>query len=169
MEAAIAPARKYQVGGGLGFLQLAQLVNTFPYLDDRRASEHCSTPSRCESTSAAGTIPERQNDPRAIDCPYKRRTMEWNGVVMVKTRRIEARVDPESESRIIQAAAIARESVSSFMVRAARREADQVLARADVSLMPAEQFDALLESLDEPDSAPVLRKVASQTRTYARR
>lgn len=77
-----------------------------------------------------------------------------------KTRRLEARVDPEGEHRITEAAARTRESVSTFVLRAALNEADRVLARSDVVFMPAEQFDALMDSLDTPDEAPVLAHAA---------
>lgn len=85
-----------------------------------------------------------------------------------KTRRIETRVDPDSEQRIAEAAALMHESVSAFVLRAARSEADRVLARSDATLMPAEQFDALVRSLDEPDEAPVLARVAASDRAFTR-
>lgn len=86
----------------------------------------------------------------------------------VKTRRIEMRADPESEQRISQAAAARRQSVSTFVLAAAMREADMVLARADVTLMPAEQFDALMDALEIPDPAPRLLEAASRPRRFTR-
>jgi uncharacterized protein (DUF1778 family) len=85
-----------------------------------------------------------------------------------RTRRIEMRADPDSENRIIQAAAACRQSVSAFVLAAAVREADVVLARADTTLMPAEQFDALIDSLDTPDTSPRLLDAAAQPRRVAR-
>jgi uncharacterized protein (DUF1778 family) len=81
-----------------------------------------------------------------------------------RSKRIEARIDPESEQRIAEAAALTNQSISSFVVGAARAEADRVLARADIIFMPTQQFDALLGSLDEPDEAPVLARVAAAGR-----
>jgi uncharacterized protein (DUF1778 family) len=69
---------------------------------------------------------------------------------------MEARVDPETYELITRAAELTQESVSGFVVRAARAEADRVLARVDVTALPAEQFDALIDSLDEADPAPTL-------------
>jgi uncharacterized protein (DUF1778 family) len=86
----------------------------------------------------------------------------------VKTRRIEMRADPESEERITQAAATLQQSVSTFVLAAAVREADMVLARSDSTLMPSQQFAALMESLEVPDQAPQLLKVARQPRRFER-
>jgi uncharacterized protein (DUF1778 family) len=86
-----------------------------------------------------------------------------------KTRRMEARVDPETDELIARAAELTHESVSSFVVRAARAEADRVLARTDVTVMPADQFDALIEALDQPDVAPTLARAAARPRRFMRR
>ena len=56
-----------------------------------------------------------------------------------KTRRMEARVDPETDELITRAAELMHESVSGFVIRAARAEGDGVLARTDVMVMSAEQ------------------------------
>ncbi len=86
----------------------------------------------------------------------------------VKTRRIEMRTDPDSEARIAAAAASAGQSVSAFVLGAAVREADVVLARADSTVMSVEQFDALVGSLEIADEAPALAAVAAAPRRYAR-
>jgi uncharacterized protein (DUF1778 family) len=85
-----------------------------------------------------------------------------------KTRRIEMRTDPDSEERIVQAAGLLGQSVSGFVLAAASSAADAVLARADTTLMPAEQFDGLLRSLDVADQAPNLRAAAAGARRVAR-
>ncbi len=85
-----------------------------------------------------------------------------------KTQRIEMRADPDSEARITRAASVTRESVSSFVLRAATAEADRILARTEVTLMPAEQFDALIDSLDVPDPAPALSRLAAAPRRFTR-
>jgi len=85
-----------------------------------------------------------------------------------KTRRIEMRTDPDSEERIVQAAGLVGQSVSGFVLAAASTAADAVLARADTTLMPAEQFDGLLRSLDVADPAPTLRAAAAGARRVAR-
>ncbi len=86
----------------------------------------------------------------------------------IKTRRLETRVDPDTKELISEAARLNRESVSAFMVRAARGEADRVLARANATLIPVAQFDALLQSLDEPDTAPTLTRAAESRRRATR-
>jgi uncharacterized protein (DUF1778 family) len=83
-----------------------------------------------------------------------------------KTHRLDARIDAETDARISEAAALLHESVSSFVTRVVRLEADRVLGRADVTVMPAEQFDAMMESLDTPDEAPGLSQTAAQLRRF---
>lgn len=83
-----------------------------------------------------------------------------------KTHRLDARIDAETDARIAQAAALLHESVSGFVTRVVRVEADRVLGRADVTLMPADQFDAMLESLDVPDAAPGLAGAAARPRRF---
>ncbi len=85
-----------------------------------------------------------------------------------KTRRIEMRADQDSEERIAQAASVLGQSMSAFVLGAARREADAVLARADTTLMAPERFDQLVRSLDEADEAPRLREAARASRRVAR-
>jgi uncharacterized protein (DUF1778 family) len=86
-----------------------------------------------------------------------------------RTKRIEMRADPESEALITAAAAARRVSVSAFVLEAATEEAGRVLGRADLTLMPAGQFDALIAALDEPDEAPRLAEAARSPRRYTRR
>lgn len=86
-----------------------------------------------------------------------------------RTKRIEMRADPQSEALITAAAAACRVSVSAFVLEAATEEAGRVLGRADLTLMPADQFDALIAALDEPDEAPRLAEAARIPRRYTRR
>ena len=85
-----------------------------------------------------------------------------------KTGRIEMRTDPDSGAKIAQAADIERKSVSAFVLDAATSAAERVLARVDNVMMPADQFDALLTSLDVPDDAPALRGLAQRERRFRR-
>ena len=85
-----------------------------------------------------------------------------------KTERIEVRADEISKSRISEAAELLGEPVSAFVVRTARAEADKVLARAHRVVMPAEQFDQLIASLDEPDEAPAIVEIANRPRRFRR-
>lgn len=78
------------------------------------------------------------------------------------------RADADSEARIARAAALERVSVSAFVLGAAGREADRVLGEADQTVMPAEQFDALMDSLSVAGAAPQVRKVAQRKRSFER-
>jgi uncharacterized protein (DUF1778 family) len=86
-----------------------------------------------------------------------------------RTKRIEMRADPESEALIAQAAAARRVSVSAFVLDAAAREAGRALGRADLTLMPPDQFDAFVGALDQADVAPRLAAAAAEKREYRRR
>jgi len=85
-----------------------------------------------------------------------------------RTRRFEARLDPESDDRIARAAALCGQSRSAFIVQAAREAADRQLARADVTLMPAAQFEAMMETLDEVEPLPELAALLARPRAYHR-
>lgn len=88
--------------------------------------------------------------------------------VATRTKRIEMRADQVSEERIYKAADAQELSVSAFVLAAANREADRVLGRADRTLMPPAQFEALMESLDQPDPAPTLARAARKPRAFRR-
>lgn len=85
-----------------------------------------------------------------------------------KTDRLEVRVTPLSRAHISDAAEKVNESVSDFIRNAALDRADKILALSSRTLMPAEQFDALIKSLDVPDEAPNLAKLAAEPRRFAR-
>jgi uncharacterized protein (DUF1778 family) len=87
----------------------------------------------------------------------------------VRTKRIEMRADPESEALIAEAAAMQHVSMSAFVLEAASREACRVLGRADLTLMPAEQFDSFVGALEQADAAPRLVAAGATERRYRRR
>jgi uncharacterized protein (DUF1778 family) len=67
-----------------------------------------------------------------------------------RTERIEARVEPDRAERIRFASSLMHTSVSGFMVEAASEKAEQVIAEASYTTVPADFFDNLLAALDEP-------------------
>lgn len=85
-----------------------------------------------------------------------------------KTNRLEARVSPEDRARIEHAAAVSGVSVSAFMVSAAVERAEEVIAESQRTTVPADFFDHLLATLDEPDPAPALAKAARRARRHPR-
>jgi uncharacterized protein (DUF1778 family) len=85
---------------------------------------------------------------------------------LTKSRRFEGRIDPDSDSLISEAAALAGQSKAAFMVAAARAAAEKVISRADVTLMPADQFDALVASLDEPQPMPSIERTLGRPRAF---
>jgi uncharacterized protein (DUF1778 family) len=84
------------------------------------------------------------------------------GVVAVKSDRLEARDSPEQRARLELAATIAGTSVSAFVVDAALERAEEVVAGQMSTNVPADYFDRLLSAIDEPELAPTLTKVARQ-------
>ncbi|MGI8646971.1 MAG: toxin-antitoxin system protein [Acidimicrobiales bacterium] len=85
-----------------------------------------------------------------------------------KGDRLELRVSATDRTLIENAAIRLRESISDFTRGAAVRRAERVLARSNDTLMPEEQFDALLHSLDQPDDAPALARAFAQPRKFSR-
>lgn len=77
-----------------------------------------------------------------------------------KTDRLEARLTSEERHEIEQAASLASESVSSFVVTAAIQRAEAIVSERASTLVPADYFDRLLGSLERPDRAPALERAA---------
>ena len=79
--------------------------------------------------------------------------------------RIEARVAPERADRIRQAAELAHQSVSSFVIDAAEERAERVILEHRETVVPSSFFDDLLAALDEPATAvPALEGAGEQAR-----
>ena len=85
-----------------------------------------------------------------------------------QTERVEVRVAPQSHDQISAAAEKVNETTSEFMRNAALDRADKILALSSRTLMPAEQFDAMIRALDTPDEAPELARLAAQPRRFSR-
>jgi len=80
---------------------------------------------------------------------------------------MEQRIDEETDVLLAKAAAVTHESVSAFVVRSARDEAARVLARSDLTMMPAGQFDEMLAALDQaPRRIPALAAAAGRARRF---
>jgi uncharacterized protein (DUF1778 family) len=77
-----------------------------------------------------------------------------------KAVRLETRLTPAQREQIEQAAALAGESVSSFVVLAALDRADVLVRERASTVVPATYFDRLVASLDEPGEAPRLVQAA---------
>jgi uncharacterized protein (DUF1778 family) len=67
-----------------------------------------------------------------------------------RTARIELRSDPERNCRIRYAARLARQSVSAFVLDAAGRRAEEVIAASTATTVPARFFERLHAALDRP-------------------
>jgi uncharacterized protein (DUF1778 family) len=82
--------------------------------------------------------------------------------------RLEARIDAELDDLITEAAERQGVSKTAFVSEAARDAAMKVIARADVTLMPAEVFDQMVASLDVADDSVELRALRALPRRIAR-
>ena len=78
------------------------------------------------------------------------------------THLIETLLNPVDRERIDRAAELAGNSVSRFIVDAALIRADEVIAAYEVTEVPSDYFDALLDAIDTPSSAPQLARAASR-------
>lgn len=77
-----------------------------------------------------------------------------------RAERLEARLTSTERKQIEQAAALAGESVSSFVVLAALGRADSLVREQASTVIPAAYFDQLVASLDEPEDALRLARAA---------
>jgi uncharacterized protein (DUF1778 family) len=78
--------------------------------------------------------------------------------------RLEARIDPDLDDLITQAAQKQGVSKTAFVSEAARNAALKVIARAEVTLMAAEVFDQMMASIDGADPSPELEELATLPR-----
>lgn len=85
---------------------------------------------------------------------------------MARTERIELRVSPADKRSIVSAAAMEHSTTTEFVRSAVLDRARHVGARAERTLMPAEQFDALVASLDVPEDIPALTQAFARSRTF---
>ncbi|MHB1787466.1 MAG: type II toxin-antitoxin system TacA family antitoxin [Acidimicrobiales bacterium] len=89
---------------------------------------------------------------------------------MPKTARIEVRTDPVHEALLKQAAALTNQTLTSFILEAAERRAEQVVAESNTTVVPSAFFDQLLDALDHaPEPNQPTRKAAQKFETLVSR
>ena len=81
---------------------------------------------------------------------------------MPKTARIEVRTDPEHEALLKQAANLTNQTLTGFILEAAERRAEQVVAEANTTVVPFAFFDQLLEALDQPAEPNLATRKSAQ-------
>lgn len=69
---------------------------------------------------------------------------------MARTARIELRAEPEREERIRVAAELAQQSMSSFVLDAADRRAEEIIAATTTTVVPDDFFESLNAALALP-------------------
>lgn len=85
-----------------------------------------------------------------------------------KAERVEARLTSVQRRQIEQAASLAGESVSGFIVLAALERAESVVVERATTVVAADYFDQLVASLDQPDEASRLARAARTARRRRR-
>jgi uncharacterized protein (DUF1778 family) len=68
-----------------------------------------------------------------------------------RRRRIEMRVTPDQEAVIREAADLAHETVTAFVLATATERAREVLEARRTATLPNEAFDRFYAALDEPE------------------
>ena len=87
------------------------------------------------------------------------------GAAMAEPKaRLEARIDRDLDSLILEAADALHVSKTAFVTEALREAAMKVLPRADATLMSPEVFDELSASIDVADHSPELADLAALPR-----
>jgi uncharacterized protein (DUF1778 family) len=81
---------------------------------------------------------------------------------MPKTARIEVRTDREHAALLKQAANLTNQTLTSFILDAAERRAEQVVAEANSTVVPSAFFDQLLDALDQPPEPNLPTRKAAQ-------
>ena len=94
--------------------------------------------------------------------------LSYNGR-MGKTERIELRVSADDKNAIAAAAALEHISTTEFVREAVLDRAQHVRARADRTLMPPAQFDALVAALEVSDETPNLARSFAHKRRFVQR
>ena len=87
-----------------------------------------------------------------------------------RSARMELRAEPAREQRIRYAATLTRQSVSAFVLDAAARAAEDVIAAARTTIVPTDFFDRLWRALDRaPRPNPRLRRRSQAKRRVVQR
>jgi uncharacterized protein (DUF1778 family) len=89
-------------------------------------------------------------------------------MAITKTRRLEVRTDAATDELIEEAAELLHVSKSAFVTDAARREAERVVGRSDVTVMAPEIFDSLMATLETADESPEMAELVRLPRLIGR-
>jgi uncharacterized protein (DUF1778 family) len=88
---------------------------------------------------------------------------------MRKSERIEVRLSAEDKQLITAAATKEHATTAEFVREAVLERVRRIEARADRTLMPAEQFDALVAALDRADETPTMARAFARKRPFVQR
>ena len=90
--------------------------------------------------------------------------------MVIRSSRIEVRAEPARERRLRQAASLAGQTLSAFLLEAASERAERVLTEARETIVPDRFFDDLWRALDEaPSPSRALARAARRNRRVRQR
>lgn len=81
---------------------------------------------------------------------------------------MELRLAAEKSEYIREAAERSGETASEFVRNAAMARAEKVMALSNLTFMPAEEFDALIETIDTADETPNLDQLMKRPKRFVR-
>ncbi len=82
--------------------------------------------------------------------------------------RLEARIDVELDDLILQAADRLHVTKTAFITDSIREAALKVIARTEVTMMTAQEYDQMIASIDVADPSPELDSLAALPRRIAK-
>ena len=125
----------------------------YPHIVDcREIATSCTVVPRHSSTVSLSYIGTQEVNDRT--------TTLANPQIQSRSPRIEARATEDDARLIAHAAQLLNKTVSAFTVSAAVEKAENIVARAETTIMPAEQFDAMIAALDDPTPIPQIEALA---------
>ncbi|MBW4657002.1 MAG: DUF1778 domain-containing protein [Kaiparowitsia implicata GSE-PSE-MK54-09C] len=77
------------------------------------------------------------------------------------TNRMNLRIKPDAKARLMRAAALRHTDLTSFVTQSALREADAIIAEADVIKASERDFVRILKMLDNPPKPNAKLKAAA--------
>lgn len=82
--------------------------------------------------------------------------------------RLEARIDADLDELISEAANRLHVTKTAFVTESLRDAALKIIARGEITLMPAEVFDSMIAAIDMADESPELKALAALPRRITR-
>jgi uncharacterized protein (DUF1778 family) len=83
--------------------------------------------------------------------------------------RVDLRIDDAEKALLKEAAGLTHQSLSAFVLEAARQRAESVIAERRRTVLDDETFDAFVAALDTPADDPAVRALFATPSLFERR